>query len=244
MDTHHYHILKKENKADIAQTLFECFKGDPLYEKLVPNKEAREKILQDVFSCDASEMLNYCNVLSDSPLVKGILILTDSTEKRSLIRQFFAERIYALKTELGLIKNDHSLKTLFRFFQAHDMLVSKWTAKVHAEKQIHIIYLAVKTEYHGQGVANKLMLPVLEYADKNGITVTLETHNEHNITLYKHYGFDLYQTMDGVMGLKQFCFIRKPILEINCVPSLVKADSKLSTLDINFNPINNHTKTN
>ncbi len=41
----------------------------------------------------------------------------------------------------------------------------------------------------GQGVASKLMFPLLELAEEKGQPIYLETHDPYNISLYERYGF-------------------------------------------------------
>lgn len=210
MEISNYHRLSQDNITEIAQILSECFQADPLYCKLLPDEHLRKKILKEIFECDAEEMFNYCDVVGDSDDVKGIMIFTDSTEKRSAMRKYLAEKLYAFKTNLMLIKNDWSLKTLFRFFRCRKYLISKWATRLEPANQLHIIYLAVKKEFHGQGIAHKLLAPVFEYADNNDIMVTLETHNKDNVQIYEHYGFEMYEEFATKIGLKQYCLVRKP----------------------------------
>ena len=63
---------------------------------------------------------------------------------------------------------------------------------------------------HGKGLAHKLISPVLAYADKNGVQIALETHNAANLDMYRHYGFELFDSFSGELPLREYCLVRKP----------------------------------
>jgi len=87
-------------------------------------------------------------------------------------------------------------------------LNSEWTEEIKQENRLHIIYFAVRPSMRGKGIASKMMSSVLEYADKNRMTTSLETHNVENVHMYEHYGFKLFETVQKNFSLKQFCMVR------------------------------------
>lgn len=52
------------------------------------------------------------------------------------------------------------------------------------------------------------MNAVRDYADENRLLVSLETHNEHNVKMYEHYGFHLFEVVQKHFSLKQYCMVR------------------------------------
>ena len=73
---------------------------------------------------------------------------------------------------------------------------------------MHIIYFSVRPSMRGKGIATKLMNAVRDYADENRLLVSLETHNEHNVKMYEHYGFHLFEVVQKHFSLKQYCMVR------------------------------------
>lgn len=55
----------------------------------------------------------------------------------------------------------------------------------------YIFNLSVKTEAQGQGIATKLMRPLLDFCKRENATLYLETNKESNVGLYRHFGFSL-----------------------------------------------------
>ena len=55
----------------------------------------------------------------------------------------------------------------------------------------YLYNLSIKKEAQGKGIASKLMRPMLKFCDDERMVAYLETNKESNVSLYKHYGFDL-----------------------------------------------------
>ena len=155
-------------------------------------------------------MLGACDVFSDSEEINGLIIADDESEAYNPVRFYAAEAYYALKSEVGLIKNDLSLSTLRNFFYGRKYLNSRWVSRLGTKRRIHIIYLAVAPESRGAGIAHRLLKPVLEYADQNDLLVTLETHNPQNLNFYLACGFSVVETLQSHFDLRQYCMVRRP----------------------------------
>ena len=55
----------------------------------------------------------------------------------------------------------------------------------------YLYNLSIKKEAQGKGLASKLMRPMLQFCDDERMVAYLETNKETNVSLYRHYGFDL-----------------------------------------------------
>ena len=55
----------------------------------------------------------------------------------------------------------------------------------------YLYNLSVKKDAQGKGIASKLLRPMLEFCDNEKMVAYLETNKESNVSLYKHYGFEL-----------------------------------------------------
>ncbi|GEM_PF-5922134 len=62
------------------------------------------------------------------------------------------------------------------------------------EKTWYICQFAVSREYQCGGVGSAIIRPFLRYMDMVEQPCYLETHNDGNIPMYKHLGFDLVST--------------------------------------------------
>ena len=55
----------------------------------------------------------------------------------------------------------------------------------------YLYNLSIKKDAQGKGIASKLLRPMLGFCDEEKMVAYLETNKEGNVSLYKHYGFEL-----------------------------------------------------
>ena len=208
MKTDRLYRVEKEDAPKLNQLLTECFAKDPLYLQLIPQKDKRQKLLPELFSCDLDELFENCEVYADSADLNGIIVVSDETEPYNPLKYYAIELYYALKTGACLIRDDHSLRTFWNFLKGKDYLNSVWTGDIGSDRRMHVVYFAVRPSMRGRGVATRLMRAIQDYADENDLLVSLETHNEKNVKMYEHYGFRLFEVGQKHFSLKQFCMVR------------------------------------
>lgn len=209
METEQLYRVKKSDLPQLQQLLTECFREDPLYNKLIPDDAIREKLLPQLFHSDLLEYFNECDMFADSKELNSIIIVSDESEVYNTIVYHLTEMMATIRTDSCLIKEDPSLKTLHNFMIGKDYLNSRWTQQLHDDKRIHVIYLAARPSMQHHGLSGHLLNEVIEYADREQLMVSLETHNENNLPFYMHHGFEVFRVMEEHFGLVQYCLIRK-----------------------------------
>jgi ribosomal protein S18 acetylase RimI-like enzyme len=74
--------------------------------------------------------------------------------------------------------------------------------------------LSVKSSAQGKGIAGKLMRPMLQFCDDERMVAYLETNKESNVSMYRHYGFDLMkEELIPKSTVTHYAMVRKPIYE-------------------------------
>ena len=209
MDSQRLCRAAEEDLPRLKELLVQCFSRDPLYGTLIPDEETRKRLMPELFECDLKEFYETCDIFMDSPEGKGLLVVSDEAEEYDPIHFYFTEVMASLKTDEYLIKEDRSLKTLWNFIRGRDYLNSRWTAQLHQENRLHIIYLAVSPDAQHHGIAEKLMDEAIRYAGEHHMMISLETHNEKNVAFYQHFGFKVFGIVEKDMGLKQYCLVRE-----------------------------------
>ena len=71
--------------------------------------------------------------------------------------------------------------------------------------------LATRPERRGYGLASKIMVPMLELLDEQGVRAYLEVNTESNASMYRHYGFEI--VVDGKIpgtDIIHYGMLRKP----------------------------------
>ncbi len=72
----------------------------------------------------------------------------------------------------------------------------------------YLFILGVDQKYKGQGFASKLLKPMLKRLDEEGKVCSLITTNPVNLDLYRHFGFEVDDTLEVNSKLKIFQMIR------------------------------------
>ena len=201
--------VTREDLPQLEKLLNVCFAHDPLYETLIPDEEIRKRLMPELFQCDMDEFYETCEIFADSRELNGVLVVSDEAEPYNVFQYYWSEAKAALHTDSFLIKEDPSMKTLFNFMKGGDYLNSSWTDQLHQKNRLHIIYLAVDPHMQHHGIAAALIDEAVDYAEKHGMMISLETHNEKNVAFYQQFGFKIYGVVEKNFPLKQYCMIRE-----------------------------------
>lgn len=209
MESDRLYRVEKKDIEKLKQLLTECFEGDPLYCNLIPDEDKRKRLLPELFECDMEEFFETCEIYADCPDINGIMVVDDESEVYNPVQYYLAEAAATLKTDSYLIREDRSLKTFWNFLQGRDYLNSRWTDQLHQEERLHIIYLAVRPSMQHHGISACLLKEAIEFADRNHLMISLETHKQSNVSFYEHFGFRLFGVVEKHFQLKQYCMIRE-----------------------------------
>ncbi len=210
MDSQILYRVQREDLPKLRELLTESFAEDPLYHSLIPDDETRKRLLPELFECDLSEFFENCEIFADSRDLNGVLVVSDESEPYNVFQYYLTELKALLKTDEYLIREDMSLKTFRNFLLGRDYLNSRWTDQLHQENRLHIIYLAVRPSMQHHGISGQLIGEAIRYAGEHRMMISLETHNERNVSLYQHFGFKVYGVVEkDYFHLKQYCMVRE-----------------------------------
>ena len=75
----------------------------------------------------------------------------------------------------------------------------------------YLYNLSVKRDAQGKGIASKLLRPMLQFCDDERMVAYLETNKESNVSLYRHYGFDLMkEELIPTTPVMHYAMVRSP----------------------------------
>ena len=110
MESERLYQVQKEDLPKLENLLTQCFREDPLYHSLIPNKDVRERLMPELFKCDLTEFYECCDIYADSPECNSLLVVSDEMEPyEHLFKAYFTEIAAALKTDGYLLKEDASM---------------------------------------------------------------------------------------------------------------------------------------
>ena len=75
----------------------------------------------------------------------------------------------------------------------------------------YLFNLSVRRDAQGKGIASKLMRPMLQFCDDERMVTYLETNKEGNVSLYRHYGFELMkEELIPKTPVMHYAMVRRP----------------------------------
>ena len=78
----------------------------------------------------------------------------------------------------------------------------------------YLFNLSIKKDAQGKGIASKLMRPMLQFCDDERMVAYLETNKESNVSLYRHYGFELMkEELIPKTPVMHYSMVRGPVYE-------------------------------
>ena len=88
METDRLYRVQREDLPELEKLLTECFREDPLYQKLIPNEEIRKRLMPELFKCDLSEFYETCEIYADTKDLNSLLVVSDEAESYNLFKYY------------------------------------------------------------------------------------------------------------------------------------------------------------
>ncbi|MFC1846523.1 GNAT family N-acetyltransferase [Chloroflexota bacterium] len=174
--------LKKNHIKQASLMLSRAFKDE--LKDFFPNPEERrmkEPIVNEfLLRLDYSYSLTFIT----SPKLEGIAIWMHSGKRRK--RPFW--RILTSGAIWQAIRI--GIKPL-RKMQKYDKYMEKKRGELAPYKHWYLAVLAVDPQHQGKGYASKLLNEMFSIIDKESLPCYLETEGEKNVSMYRHFGFEV-----------------------------------------------------
>ena len=190
---------------DVATTLAQAFAHDPLMCSFFPYEQNSSALSYYTFRFLISHSLANGEVTlahANNQIVGAALWLASENAEHTLMDEIRHGGI-AMLDKQGVKAILRQIRASAQMQQLHETLINA--------PHYYLYILGLIEEARGQGLATQLITPMLERADLEQKSCYLDTHNEANINLYRHYGFEVVH--EGAMkGLKvrHWVMIRQP----------------------------------
>jgi ribosomal protein S18 acetylase RimI-like enzyme len=170
-----------KNIKPAALTLAKAFQDYPVSRFFEPDDEKRRKSQPRTFRDVLKMNLKHGAVYGTSPKMEGVAvwILVDKTKPAPPHRRTLRELFEAL---FGDKEKQKKRQALFTYSQ-------EVRNRVLPEHYWYLQLLGVDPDCQRQGWASRLLKPMLEIADRDGLPCFLETQQPRNVSLYGHFGF-------------------------------------------------------
>ncbi len=181
---HDLNNLMRLTKADIkaaGETLARAFQDYPIMEYFIPDGQERKRKLPGVFRMQIRHGLKYGEVYTTSPRIEGVTIWFSSYTPHDTWWSNFISGRFLVPFMVGM-------ETMKRQ-KAFGDYAGEVRKRVAPFPHWYLEGLGVDPEYQRQGVASRLLKPMLDRIEKEGLPCYLETQAERNVALYEHLGF-------------------------------------------------------
>jgi GNAT superfamily N-acetyltransferase len=182
-------LLLSQSEIDQAvEVLARAFLEDPMNIHFFPEYEMRKRFLPRFFQFRLRQGLRYGEVYAPSPKIEGVAIWRHSETKADSFWRMVRVGGLGLIRMVGWNRGSRML-SVARF--------GSNLRETHCVKPyMHLGPLGVDPEYQGQGYASKLIRPMLERLDSEGLPSYLEANDESNVPIYEHLGFTVVVEKD------------------------------------------------
>ena len=176
------YIVKKEDLDKLAEVASDAYKDYPLHTWFTKGKydqEASRLIMQISLRTMTEDAIIY----ADSEEMNGFAVWLPFGFTGSKTIPFLANG--------GLKLIFHSGLGIIGRLLTYETYAMNLKKEFTDNYDWYLYNLSIKKDAQGKGIASKLLRPMLQFCDDERMVAYLETNKESNVSLYKHYGFEL-----------------------------------------------------
>lgn len=204
----HVYELSKQEVRTLYRTMAENYVDDDLYKKVFPNDEVRLQAVERFFRYYLKAVEPFSYFFADSKAMNTIMVVYDERLNKRLP---FLLHFGALNLKLPMfLKELHRHKDWLHALKCYDMFTSHWVKDFENGDYLHLDLIYTRKEARHLGYSKGLMKALSEYAKREQLDITLETHNKNNVSYYERFGFKLMKTLTNEeLDLSQYCMMKK-----------------------------------
>ncbi len=179
-DTDGIVLLKRSRIRRAAEVLARAFHDDPLYRTVLPEEARRPGRLAWLMARMLRYGLLHGHVYT-TEAVEGVACWLPPGHARLTAADIVRSGLYAIPLRLGF----GAYRRLTAFTGYSEPIRHRCVPEPHW----YLMLLGVDPPCQGQGIGGRLIWPVLDRAEGNGVACYLETEKEENVRFYGRYGF-------------------------------------------------------
>jgi len=177
--------LTKAQIKPAAKVLAHAFQDDPLFAYFLPDTLERKDKLHHVFECLTRYGILYGEAYATSPNLEGVTVWFPPGRAEMTLWRTIRCGALSLYFKVGRKVVSRVLSFFDYAFQVH----SRHAPFPHWYGGI----LGVDPRFQGRGYMSALMKPILARIDQEHLPCYIETNNEENLPIHKHYGFEVVE---------------------------------------------------
>ncbi len=177
--------LNEKQAKGAGEVLSRAFYDNSLFVYLLPNLDERSKKLPEIYEFLVNYGIIYGEVFSISANLEGVAAWLPYWEAEMTIKK-------ALKCGFGeLIKSlgSECIKRLEHYENYSNRCHKQYANSSHC----YLSTIGVDPVYQGKGYASLLLRAKFSEFDEQNIACYLETNTEKNVSIYQHFGFEIFE---------------------------------------------------
>ncbi|MCE7740214.1 MAG: GNAT family N-acetyltransferase [Candidatus Heimdallarchaeota archaeon] len=187
------YLVQRKDIEKATMVLTRAFQEDPLVCLIYPNAEERMKFTPFLWRYLIKDGLKCGKVYSPTNKIEGVAKwLPPGKEHMGIWRSI---RSGALSMGRAMSKQKDERKRSTREIKQLTDIILKKHKEIMKEPHWYLASIGIEPKYQGKGYGSALIKPMLEYIEKEGYPVYLETNFQGNVGLYEHLGFEVIDEM-------------------------------------------------
>jgi ribosomal protein S18 acetylase RimI-like enzyme len=177
--------LEKYQAKSSAEVLIRAFQNYPALQYYYPDDSSRHKVNQYFYTISVYFGIQFGELYTTSPNLEGIAIWIRSADYNmnfwTLVRSVPLPVLFGFGLSGGF-----KMKAMGEYIDG----VHKRVAPCD---HWYLMVLGVDPKYQSQGYASRLVKPMLIRSDQDNLPCYLETNDEVDVPIYRHFGFKVVE---------------------------------------------------
>lgn len=179
-----FYIMKNKDIEKFAECAALAYKEYPLF-KYLTNGKCQHEVIKTIISASIKGMKNKVIGIALEEDANAVVLFTPPNYKGTSPFSF----LFGGGLKLAFLSSPLIYFRLLKYENNAINIKEKYTK----HKCWYLYNLTVKPNFQKNGMATKLLKPMLEYLDRIGEDCYLETHKEENVKIYEKFGFKLVE---------------------------------------------------
>jgi ribosomal protein S18 acetylase RimI-like enzyme len=177
-----YRLLTLSDVEPAARVMAEAFQDDPLCGFMLPVERTRAKTMYKFFCAMGEVSIQQQRVYGVGEPLKGVAYWKAPNQENMSIR------VSSLGKFLPLLFTYYPIG----FFRSHAIFrqIDAMHARYASEPHYYLDNIGVLASARGKGFSSRLIRPIIEKAEAQGVIAYTETATRANVSLYEHFGFE------------------------------------------------------